>query len=198
MKLGWLKYFPLSYSRRLFAGSHHHGEKAGTGKGNAFAAPGASYPYLELSRAHGQAMERQDLHNPAANHEREKKIKRLADIITVVSTRERVMKDIGKGARKARMGRDPLQGSLDCEGCTRNHGTHHFLCQAEERAKFKTRKEQEVYDLVKPALYKYAEEQRQALGLPNDPVNVPNGGIAIGTFFGTPVVWPSTFSKPRA
>ena len=75
--------------------------KAGTGKGNAFAAPGASYPHLEIVRqvAQQQQAQAQSWLDPATL-EREATIKKLAAPINVKATRDRVTKEIGLGVPK--------------------------------------------------------------------------------------------------
>ena len=141
--------------------------KAGTGKGNAFAPRGASYQHLDLVRRDAQSKEQAALHGDSVDREREARIRSLTNVITKASTRERVVKQIDTGLRKARHGLDPLAGKLACEGCSRVHGTHHFLCQSPERKQFKTKEESWAYSSVKPELYAYAEERRSALGITN-------------------------------
>ena len=162
--------------------------KAGTGKGNAFASPGPSYPHLEIVRK--EAASRVPTMLDEKTRERENSIKQIAAQITEPrhrATRERVMKQIGDGTRQARLGRDPLSAKLPCDGCRAGsaHGTHHFLCQSGQRAKFKTVIERKVYNEVKTELYSYAAEQRKVLGIDEPMDRSPDDGKLFG-FLGVP------------
>ena len=131
--------------------------KAGTGKGNAFASPGLSYPHLALVRQDGQrnAAEQAALRSPE-----EDRIVNLADVILDLSARRRVKSDIKKALGRARRGLDPLFIREPCSGCVRHGGTHFFLCQPrlEKAHGFGKKEEKKAYLLVAPALQTYAAE----------------------------------------
>ena len=138
--------------------------KAGLGKGNAFKAPGPSYPHLELVRL--AAREREVEHKnkesalaDAVDFKREGELRAIAQVIDKVATRERVKKEMGYGILRARRGLDPFSGKLDCAGCKRpGKDAHHFLCAKKE--KFKTNGEKLAFAQFESEVRKYADERR--------------------------------------
>ena len=170
--------------------------KADTRKGNAFAAPGMSYPALEIARKHKAeeaALDRSMLSDEERKNE--EALRSIADIITASGVRGRVKKEMTDGILRARRGLEPLADqckSSTCERCRRGTGAQAFLCQA-GRAKFNTKLEAAVYAKCVPAMRKYAAERRQALGIdapaPSGPsfalwpepmdVADPIGGVAV-------------------
>ena len=141
--------------------------KAGLGKGNAFTAPGPSYPNIELERR--AARERERAHSLKEKAmigkyaEEEASVKAIIDeFISDKRVRDRVKKDIGIGLTRARRGHDPLGGKLSCDGCARpGHESHHFLCL--NKAKFKTRAESSAYDAFVVAIRKYSDLRRREI-----------------------------------
>lgn len=104
--------------------------KAGTGKGNAFKAPGPSYPHLQLVRSIAQGRAVLD---EAGRTQRESNILKLVadEPLLSIEQRKRITSDVRGGINLARRGVNPVLGhwARDCKGCRTHGGTHHFLCQ---------------------------------------------------------------------
>ena len=167
--------------------------KAGTGRGNAFAARGASYEYLHISRTSAQAASAAATSGIVTDEMRqtEQRIVAHANLIPNHSTRERVKKEMMVGIVRARDGEDPLAGRPNCGGCSSarsGHKTFHFLCQSKARTKFKTKEEAICYTNVADALNKYVAERRNALGIVLPPKE------STGLF----AAWPATITSERA
>ena len=155
--------------------------KAGTGKGNAFCAPGPSYASLEIVRKEAQAQQEKrnvSLTVAGVDIAREDLLRAHANIIPDGATNKRVKTDMNLAISRARVGKEPIVHPIPrqgCDGCRRSSGsgTHHFLCQSENKKQFKTKEEKAAYQAFVPAVKLYAAEMRAKDNNADDELEAP-------------------------